>query len=359
MPPLLPLDTDRLTADFAGLGLKPTCRMMVHASLSALGPVAGGAATVVAALHRSAGEDGAVIIPSFRDAIRSDHFALRECEAGCPQPLCPSRERGFTGAIGEAVREQKNAVRSCHPTHSWVGVGGDAAFLLGGHHRSLTPCGTDSPFLRLLERNGKLLLLGVGVRTVTNIHVVEDARNVPYLSAIEPRRRHATYTTSGRRIQYLYPQLLDAALREAGLLRSGRVGASTSHVIDARDLGSFLWVATENDPWCLVVRPRGTTYDPFEDACLKTAAMTRAWRQKGDRSAWRLLVAASRNPRDPVLYEPTKEPRTNCPAYAGVIGGRHRCHANDLGPDEKVEDHPQGAPGVATCGQCGWSGNEA
>ena len=344
-----------IAADLAGLGFAPTCHMMVHASLSALGPVAGGAATVVAAMRRCAGDQGAVIIPSFRDAIRSDHFALRACEAACPQTLCPSRERGFTGAVGEALREQPDAVRSCHPTHSWVGIGASAESLLAGHGRSLTPCGTDSPFMRLLARDGRLLMLGVGVQSLTNVHAVEDARNVPYLSAIEPRRRHATYTTSGRRMQYVTPQLLDAVLREAALLDSGRVGASVSHAIGARDLAAFLWVVTEDDPWCLVLRPRGRTADLFEDACLKAAAMARAWRRNPDRDAWQALLEASRSPRVPVLFEPSKSPKTDCPAYAGVIRDRHRCRANDLPPDERFEQFP-GEPGVATCDHCNWTG---
>ena len=348
------LTTLQIVDDLTQLDLKPTCHLMVHVSLSALGMVEGGADTVVAALRRVVGAEGAVILPSFRDAIRSDYYALRECEGTCPQRFCPSQERGYTGAIGEAVREQPDAVRSCHPTHSWVGVGREATYLLEGHCHSLTPCGTDSPFFRLMQRDGHILLLGVGVKSATNIHAVEDARNLPYLAAVDPDRRHATYTTSGRRIQYLYPQLLDAALREAGLLRTGRVGASSSHVISARDLGSFLWVVTEDDPWCLVVRPRGNEYDPFADACLKTAAMARAWRRHPDCKAWRALLEASGPPRNPVAFKPATHPQLECPAYAGMKRAHHRCAANDLPPWEKFTDYPRGEPGVATCGQCNW-----
>src|SRR5688500_11949864 len=88
------------------LGARPACCLMVHASLSRFGQVDGGAATVVEALREAAGADGAVIAPSFRDAIRSDHYALRECAGVCPQRLCGSREAGFTGVIGETLRAQ-------------------------------------------------------------------------------------------------------------------------------------------------------------------------------------------------------------------------------------------------------------
>ena len=351
-----------IVTGLARLGIEPTCHIMVHASLSKFGHVDGGADTVVAALREAAGEAGAVVIPSFRDSIRSDYYALRQCGPECPQTLCPSTERGYTGKIGETVREQPDALRSCHPTHSWVGVGGDAAFLLEGHGRSLTPCGTDSPFFRLMQRDGIVLLLGVGVNSITNIHAVEDARNVPYLSAIDPPRRHATYTTSGRRIQYKETELLHEALTAADLPRSTRIGAATCLAFNARDLGSFLWLATEDDPWCLVLRPDpgagaragGRSYEPGEDARGKTQRMAAVWRENPDRNAWRLLLAASHAPRDPVLFAPTDTPQTQCPAYRGVVRGYHRCAANDMPPWESFDTFPADEPGVATCQHCNW-----
>ena len=50
----------RLIDELEQFGLRPTCRVMVHASLSSLGVVEGGAETVVAALRSAAGAEGAV-----------------------------------------------------------------------------------------------------------------------------------------------------------------------------------------------------------------------------------------------------------------------------------------------------------
>ncbi|PYV08353.1 MAG: hypothetical protein DMG07_26070, partial [Acidobacteria bacterium] len=284
------LGNEALLAAFSQLGLTPTCAIMGHASLSALGVVDGGAATVVEALRQAAGPEGAVILPSFRDAIREESYGMRGCRAACPAELCPSREQGYTGIIGETVRAQPDSLRSCHPTHSWVGIGGLSRFLLEGHRKSLTPCGEDSPFFRLMECGGRILLLGVRVRSITNIHAVEDALNLPYLSAVDGARRHATYTTSGRRIQYRYPDLLHSLFEEAGLLRSAKTGACTSYTLSARGLGSFLWIVTEDDPWCWTVRPDGRAYDPFSDACRKVARMAQVWRERPDTEAWRRLI---------------------------------------------------------------------
>jgi len=344
----------QIVAGLADLGIRPTSHLMIHASLSRFGHVEGGAPTVVAALREAAGAEGAVIVPSFRDAIRSAHYALRECESSCPRTLCPSRERGFTGIIGETVREQEDALRSCHPTHSWVGVGAGARFLLEGHGKSPTPCGKESPFFRLMQQDGVVVLLGVGFNSLTNIHAVEDIRNVPYLSAIDRKRRHATYTTSGRRIQYRFPELLERACEAAGIIRSTQIGAATCHALRARDLGSFLWVITEDDPWCLVLRPTREVYEPRSDAQRKTARMVQAWRDKPHRDAWTVFLDASARQPEPVCFAPAPEPQTQCPAYRGLARGYHRCAANDLPPWEKFEDYPSDEPGVATCQQCNW-----
>jgi aminoglycoside 3-N-acetyltransferase len=348
------LDRAALVAALGKLGLRPTSHIMAHASLSALGVVDGGAATVVDALREAAGPEGAVVMPSFRGAIREPDYGMRACVAVCPQALCPSRERGSTGIVGETVREQPDSLRSCHPTHSWVGIGGGARYLLEGHFRSLTCCGEDSPFFRLMERDGVLLLLGLRARNLTYMHAAEDALNLPYLSAIDPGRRHTTYTTSGRRIQYRYPDLLHAALDEARLLRGGPTGSSTSYVLSAREFGAFLWVVTEDDPWCWTVRPDREGYDPFTDACRKTARMVAVWRERRDPEAWRLLAARSREPRRPAYFRPAAEPATGCPAYRGVVRGYPRCAANDLPPWEKFGEYPRDEPGVATCEDCNW-----
>jgi len=353
------LSQDSIIAGFKKLGLEPTCHLMVHASLSRFGQVEGGANTVVAALRKTSGDQGAVIVPSFRDAIRSDHYALRECREQCPQSLCSSLENGYTGIIGETVRKQSNSLRSCHPTHSWVGIGKDARYLLDSHRNSPTPCGKDSPFFRLLERDGYVLLLGVGVNGLTNIHAVEDARNVPYLSAIDQPNRHATYTTSGRRIQYAYPELLDSALISSGIMKQTTIGQATCSLLPARLLASFLWIITEDDPWCLVLRPSKDQYEPEEDARHKTQQMIAAWKSNSDTNAWQELLAASGGSHKPVYFEPTEVPEKNCPAYQGVIRDYHRCVANDLPSWEKFEDFPRGEPGVATCQHCNWANHHS
>jgi aminoglycoside N3'-acetyltransferase len=348
------LSKDKIIESLKNLGIEKGDHLMVHASLSALGVVEGGARTVVEAMIEAVGSEGTVIMPSFRAAIRSDEYGIKECEKCEGKELCTSNERGTTGAVSESLRTYPGAIRSCHPTSLWTGFGGQAKELLGRHRESPTQCGKGSPFFQLMRLDGKILLLGVGVNGFTNIHSVEDALGLPYLSAYDRQRRHATYTTSGRRIQYQHPLLLDAALKESGITVSGRVGSGVATLINARDIGSFLWQIVEDNPWCLVLRPRGKEYFPFGDACFKVAQMVKVWKNNPDKEAWKKFLEKSEEDIIPTEFMPCKNPRTDCPAYAGFSDGYHRCKANDPAPWESFIGYPPKNHGITTCDQCSW-----
>ena len=95
---------------------------MMHSSLSALGPVQGGAATVVDALLDAVGDGGTLLVPAFRDSVWGDpaEFTNSDCDCTGADGLCLSRQPGFQGVIPEEVRRRPGSLRSCHKTHSWV-----------------------------------------------------------------------------------------------------------------------------------------------------------------------------------------------------------------------------------------------
>lgn len=335
-------------------GIKKGTHLMVHASLSALGVVEGGAVEVVEAMLEAVGSEGTVIMPCFRASIRSDGYGISACTSCKGEKFCKSDEKGETGAVSEALRTYPGAIRSCHPTSPWSGVGKMAERILESNRESRTPCGKGSPFFPLLELDGKILLLGVGANAFTNMHAVEDALALPYLSAYDRPRRHATYTTSGRRIQYEYPLLLDAALKEAGITVNCRIGSGIATVISARTIGSFLWQIAQDNPWCFIIRPRGKEYFPFEDACIKVGRMVKVWKNNPDMEAWKKLLEKSEEDVNPTEFKPFDHPRMDCPAYSGFSEGYHRCLANDPAPWEKFIGYPPKNCGITTCDLCSW-----
>jgi aminoglycoside 3-N-acetyltransferase len=78
------------------------------------------------------------------------------------------------GAINEYFSLYPNAKRSLHPTHSVVAIGPDAEYYVSEHHLDNTPFGVHSPYYRILEKQGKIVLFGVGLRSMTFSHVIED-----------------------------------------------------------------------------------------------------------------------------------------------------------------------------------------
>jgi aminoglycoside 3-N-acetyltransferase len=53
-------------------------------------------------------------------------------------------------------------------------LGQGAAEFLEGHHLDGTPFGPHSPFWRLADAGGKILIMGVGLSSVTSFHLTED-----------------------------------------------------------------------------------------------------------------------------------------------------------------------------------------
>lgn len=78
------------------------------------------------------------------------------------------------GVMSTYYAKQEGACRSLYPTHSVVAVGKEAEAYTAEHHLDTTPFAQHSPFYKLMEKNGSLLLLGAGLKYMTLVHVVED-----------------------------------------------------------------------------------------------------------------------------------------------------------------------------------------
>src|SRR5512137_302949 len=96
-----------LASDLLELGVRPEGVLLVHSSLKALGPRAGGPAHVIAGLQRALGPRGTLLMPALSYAsVTPEHplFDLRTT------PSC-------VGIIPETFRRMPGVLRSLHPTH--------------------------------------------------------------------------------------------------------------------------------------------------------------------------------------------------------------------------------------------------
>jgi len=86
----------------------------------------------------------------------------------------PAREVTQMGIIPELARRHAGAVRSQHPTNSVVAIGPLAEELTRDHHKDPYPCGSMSPYYRIVEHDGLIVGLGTSTRVLTFVHCVED-----------------------------------------------------------------------------------------------------------------------------------------------------------------------------------------
>jgi aminoglycoside 3-N-acetyltransferase len=84
------------------------------------------------------------------------------------------------GAISNIISKMPGARRSVHPTHSIVALGANSEYYVTGHELGETPFGSESPYRKLTDRRGKILMFGVGLNSVTCFHVCEDMLG-PYM----------------------------------------------------------------------------------------------------------------------------------------------------------------------------------
>ncbi len=353
---IMAMDRQQIASELAALGLRSGDAVMMHSSLSALGPVEGGAPTVVDAILQAIGGSGTLLAPAFRDSVwgNPDDFKNSDC-CPCPQGLCPSRQPGFQGAIAEEVRRRRGSLRSCHPTHSWVALGFRAEELLAGHRDSPTPCGRGNPFETLVTLDGCILTLGVGIDRVTLWHYYEEILQMPYVGHYWPNERHLNHCVAGRRLQYDFPGLIQDVSRASGILKTGPVGKSISGLMRARVFESFLSTIFADDPYCLVLRPPDRDCgDLALDALQKAAGMLRAWKC-GPRRAERTHKISLQ----PITAAKEGElVREDCPAFAGFHSALETqvplCRANDRHPDYFRLGGIFNEYGLTTCDCCSW-----
>jgi len=164
---------ERLARDLGELGITSGGTLMVHSSLSAIGWVEGGASAVVRALIEALGEDGTLAMPA----------ATPQCAVPEPQTVFQAETTPTKmGAIPEAFRIWPGTLRSSHPLDSVCARGPLAAEVTSVHPLAFSE-GPGTPFGRIHDREGTILLLGVGFDRCTALH---------YAETLSEKRRTAT-----------------------------------------------------------------------------------------------------------------------------------------------------------------------
>jgi len=162
---------DEIVAGLRKLGLKKSDIVGVHSSLSSFGYVEGGADTVIDALLDVVGEEGSIVMPTHSANLLAVERTPEEIAMGVAWlyqilPYDPKETPATTGIIPETFRKRKGVVRGSHPSHSLAAIGPKANELVEGWHKAL-------------ELNGYVLLIGVGLKVCTAMHLAEKRVQFP------------------------------------------------------------------------------------------------------------------------------------------------------------------------------------
>ncbi|MDP6113075.1 MAG: AAC(3) family N-acetyltransferase [Planctomycetota bacterium] len=248
----MPITHERLVTDFSSLGIGEGDLVAMHSSLKSIGQVEGGADTVIDSLLACVGSDGTLMTPTFTNCFEgSKNTDVFERES------TPS----LTGLITEMLRKRPEAFRSLHPTHSAAAIGRLAEEITRDHLRA-TPLGAGSPFHRLCENDGWILLVGVGQDTNSFVHVAEVMAGVSYVNVFcwlhldwRPSARFIDEDGQERTLDiYECPgdsrafHKINPLLIERGCLREGLIGHAPSQLMKASHIYEVVRDAVEEDP---------------------------------------------------------------------------------------------------------------
>lgn len=169
------------------VGVTPGQTIMVHASLSKLGFVCGGAQIVIEALLESVGENGTIMMPTQSwknlDPAAGVHWEEPEEWWQAIRDNWPAYDKDITptntmGAVAEMFRKWPGTLRSDHPARSVAANGKYAKYLTENHDIS-NIFGEGSPIGKLYELDGYVLLIGVGYDKNTSLHLADVRAEYP------------------------------------------------------------------------------------------------------------------------------------------------------------------------------------
>ena len=251
---------NQLAANFRTLGVVPGDVVMLHASIRAVGEVAGGPDEIHLALKDALTDEGTLLMyagcPRYVDEVGRGNLSSSE-ELEVLEKLPPfdadtARSARDHGALVELLRTYPGSRVNRHPAR-FVAWGKQTDHLFSAQPWDYA-FGRDSALDRFVALDGKVLLLGCDHDTVTFLHYVEHVADIPDRRVARfkvPLAEHGTRVwrdmaevdTSGAGAHANWPDRFFARLVDGYLAgsrnRGGPVGDARCHLFPAADLFRF------------------------------------------------------------------------------------------------------------------------
>jgi len=164
-----------LRDDFSRLGVCAGDLIMVHAALRSVGPIIGGANVLIQALLDAIGSEGTLCA-----YVDFEPF-FEENDADGDIPVFDKRIARAAidhGILHETIRTWPGAMRSDHPDAGVVAIGKLATWITADHPFQYG-YGEGSPFDKIFNANGRVLMIGAPLDTITLLHFAEHRARIP------------------------------------------------------------------------------------------------------------------------------------------------------------------------------------
>lgn len=231
------------------LGVAEGDALMVHCGWRATNGFRGEINDLIDALIAAVGSQGTLAMMSMAyQGISSAEYLQQG------KPFDVRHSISMVGLPTEIFRRRHDVIRGLHPTHSVAAWGAKAEWLVAGQGQELSPFDSQSPFARLIELNGKILLFDVPFNTMTFEHYLEhQIQSYLPLDLYQPHpvvgkvidrdgRLHKikTLVLNERLHQIRRSNLLEAELLKRGALRQFRLGRTSLTLGNAKAMTATL-----------------------------------------------------------------------------------------------------------------------
>lgn len=242
---------EQLMGDLAALAIDPRGTLLVHSSMKAIGPVAGGADTVLDALSAYMAQ-GLLVLPTHTWRQMNASYTVMDVRK---EPSC-------VGILPTLFMRRPGVVRSLHPTHSVAALGKEAGAYIAGEENSRTPCARAGCWGKLLDRGAQILFLGCSLKCNTFLHGVEEWNGIPLrlsptlqeFTVIDAHgQRHATPqyrhddSASGVEPSQFYDKM-EPLFRKGGAIRYGAFGDARCILGDAVKMDQITSAQLQKNP---------------------------------------------------------------------------------------------------------------
>lgn len=238
-----------LIADLSRFGVRRGDLLMVHASMRSVGPIVGGVNVMIQALLDATGPEGTLAAYADAELFFEDDDPPEDIPVFDKRIAHAARDHGV---LHEAMRTWPGALRSDHPDAGVLAIGAQAEWITSDHPFQYG-YGEGTPFERIVQAGGRVLMIGAPLDTITLLHHAEHKAQMPGKRIVRYRRLmpgengpvwtdFEEYDTGDPVCDYLPLNVFERIAQDylaAGFGEKGKIGEAESYLFDAPGLLQF------------------------------------------------------------------------------------------------------------------------